>query len=112
MKKLQVFLLALGLFVGTGTVMASEVLPVPMSPESTQEISKLLKNPKFTVADDCRATVEFVMNKHGEMVILTVDAEDKQLEKFLISRLNYQTLESPLEIGKTYTLPIKLVAIF
>lgn len=111
MKKLQVLLIAFTLLVGTGTSLAFGPSSVPASPETSLEISELLKNPKFTIEDDCRATVEFVMNKHGEMVILTVEAENDVFEEFLRNRLNYQLLETRLEIGKTYTVPIKLVSI-
>jgi hypothetical protein len=111
MKKMQVLLIALSLLVGTGTTLAYGPINVPTDPASSLEISELLKNPEFTIENDCQATVEFVMNKHHEMVILTVEAEDNTFEEFLRNRLNYQLLETPLEIGKTYTVPIKLVAI-
>ncbi len=107
MKKVNVILVALALFIGTLTSYAG-VDPVTLPLEPTKEIGELLKAPGFEVDSDIRAVVTFVVNKNNEVVVLSVDCETKQFCKYIKSRLNYQKIDSGLKKGVEYKVPIRI----
>ncbi|MBZ0326011.1 MAG: hypothetical protein K8F54_00265 [Altibacter sp.] len=109
MKKLQAILLATVLLVGS--VASAAVIPTKDKKSATsEEIRVLLTDPTFTVEEDTSAYVTFMLNKEGEMIVLTVETEDAVVESFVKARLNYHKLSTPLEIGKEYKVPIVLKA--
>ncbi|PHS66695.1 MAG: hypothetical protein COB12_05695 [Flavobacterium sp.] len=107
MKKVNVILVAVALLFGTLTSYAA-VDPVVTTSETTKEIGKLLKNPGFEVNSEINAMVTFIINKEGQIVVLSVDCETKTVCKYIKSRLNYNTLGSELEKGKEYKVPIRI----
>ena len=73
------------------------------------EIEKLLENPSFDVDQDLTATVKLVINDNNEMVVLSVNSENSELDGFIKSRLNYTKLSSQLSSGKkTYLVPVTI----
>jgi len=108
MRNLKVILVALVLFAGTFNSFAA-VDPVVTTKETTSEIAKLLENPGFFVEDFINAYVTFIINKNNEVVVLSVDCEIRSVCKFIKSRLNYNKLDTSLEKGKTYEVPIRIV---
>jgi len=109
MKKVNVILIALVLLVGT--VFSSAAVPALETKTSTSvEIEKLLENPDFRVDVDVMAYVTFLINKEGEIVVLSVDTENEMVERFIKSRLNYKTLKTSLEKGKEYKLPVRIAS--
>ncbi len=107
MKKVNVFLVALALFIGTLTSYASAD-PLIIPSETTKEFGKLLKAPGFEINSEMRAIVTFVVNKNNEVVVLSVDCETKQISSFIKSRLNYQKIETNLKKGVEYKVPIRI----
>lgn len=110
MKQLKMLVLAV-------TVAFSSVLSAGTNPEEKAEpktvietVSELLKNPDFQLSQDQRALVNLAINHNGEMVVLSVDTDDKNVENFIKSRLNYKKL-SKEAIGqhKTFKLPVRLI---
>jgi hypothetical protein len=74
----------------------------------TNEIGKLLKNPSFSVEDDIVAQVRLTLNKNNEMVVLSVDSENTQIESFIKSRLNYNELPSVVDaVDKIFIVPVR-----
>ena len=73
---------------------------------ASKEIAVLLKAPLFEVKEDMEAKVSLMVNQENELVVLSVDTSNKQLETFVKSRLNYQKITSVLETGVQYTLPL------
>jgi hypothetical protein len=109
MKKLQAILLATVLLVGT-FASAAELPAKDKKGATTDEIRTLLTDPTFIVEEDTAAYVTFMLNKEGEIIVLTVDTEDAVVESFVKARLNYHKLSTPLELGKEYQVPILLKA--
>lgn len=107
MKKVNVMLVAVALFIGTLTSYAT-VDPVVTTSETTKEIGKLLMDPGFEVNSEIEAMVTFIINKEGQIVVLSVDCETKTVCKYIKSRLNYNKLGSDLEKGKEYKVPIRI----
>ena len=68
-------------------------------PEQTlrNEIATLLKSPEFTVENELMAKIEFTVNNKGEIVVLTVDADDSVVESFVKARLNYKKVDAELK---------------
>lgn len=74
-----------------------------------EEIGKLLKNPQFLVDEDITASVLFTVNKHNELVVLSVDSNNTNVEGFIKERLNYQELPVNLKNGeKTFRIPVRV----
>ena len=52
-----------------------------------------------------------VVNKEKEIVVLSVDTNDKALEYFVKARLNYHKVQdNEIPEGRRYTIPVKIVA--
>ncbi len=75
----------------------------------TEEIGKLLKNPRFIVENDVLASVTLTINKNNEIVVLSVDCNEDYLDNFIKSRLNYHKLPVSLQnVAKTYKVPVRI----
>lgn len=95
------------------TVLSASTEPVPTKAELTNaisiEIGKLLKNPKFLVDEDMTAQVKVVINEDNELVVLSVNSENEELESYIKGRLNYKALSVSLRTGqKTFVVPVRL----
>tara|TARA_R110000787_G_scaffold41071_16_gene101664 strand:- start:17054 stop:17386 length:333 start_codon:yes stop_codon:yes gene_type:complete len=106
MKKVNVILVALALFIGTLTSYAG-VDPVTTT-ETTKEFVKLLKAPGFEIDSEIKVVVTFVVNKNNEVVVLSVDCEAKQICNYIKSRLNYQKINTDLQKGVEYKIPVRI----
>lgn len=77
----------------------------------TQTVENLLQNPTFLVEQDMTAKVTVTINKNNEIVVLSVDCEEKSLESYLKSRLNYNELPTAIGNGKkTFVIPVRIEA--
>ena len=109
MKKLNAFLIALALLVGTA-------VPAAIAPSNgttdpaTAEIRSLLENPGFLVKEEMTASVSFVVNKDNEIVILSIDSSSMEVENFITERLSHHKLETVLRRGREYTVPIMITS--
>jgi len=54
--------------------------------------------------------VSFMLNDENEIVVISVETEDDNVERFVKSRLNYQEVASTLEQGKAYKVPVRIVS--
>jgi hypothetical protein len=107
MKRINAILLAAALLVG-GFVSATTIPTEEKKSPTTLEIRALLTDADFVVEKDTSAYVTFMLNREGEIVVLTVDTDDISVEHFVKARLNYHKLNTSLEIGKEYKVPILL----
>ena len=81
------------------------------SSEISQEISKLLKDPNFTVEDDVFARVKVMFNENNEIVVLNVDSEQKGIDSYIKSRLNYKELSNDINNkNRYYIVPVRVTA--
>ena len=107
MKKLQALFLATVLLVGSVATAATIPTKEKVNP-TTEEFKSLLSDSSFIVEADTYAYVTFMLNKEGEVVVLSVDTENEAVEYFVKARLNYHRLITPLEHGIEYKLPVLL----
>ena len=68
------------------------------------KIISLVKTADMTSLDqDEVATVEFTLNREGEIVVLSVDTENRYIENLLKTRLNYKKAKiEDFKPGKKY----------
>ena len=72
------------------------------------EIIKLLGN--YRVEETTTAEVSFMINRKGEIVVLSVESENEDLENYVKAALNYQSVEKTIaKRMKVYKLPLKMV---
>lgn len=93
MKKLQASLLIAAL-VFSSVLSASVVKKENSAVTLTEEIGTLLQNPDFKVEGDVVASVDFMLNKDHEIVVLSVDAPNSKIESFIKRRLNYKSINN------------------
>jgi Cdc6-like AAA superfamily ATPase len=75
----------------------------------TEEIGKLLKNPRFILENDVLASVILTINKNNEIVVLSVDSDEDYIDNYIKSRLNYHELPVTLQnVEKTYKVPVRM----
>ena len=93
MKKLTVLLVVFVL--GSMQLFALGTGPINAEGELRDHIAVLLKNPEIKFeTEELKANIEFTLNKQGEIVVLSVNAEDEYLEQYVKSRLNYQRVDT------------------
>ncbi len=56
------------------------------------------------------ADVMFTVNNDRELIVLSVDTENAQLESYLKRKLNYKKVNhTPTKNGEIYLLPVKMI---
>jgi len=106
MKKL---VLVFAMFIGALTFANNE--PVnEKSSELRAEIIKLLGNASFLVNEKVVSTVEFMVNKKGEVIVLTVHSNNALVDSYVKSKLNYQLIKVKNNVaGKVFKMPLTIV---
>lgn len=105
-------LVLVALFAISGVVNANTIPTKSIEPETvTEAIAELLKNPSFNVEHDVIATVLFTINKNNEMVVISVESTDADVESFIKARLNYKKLLlSTTTPSGMYKVPVKIIS--
>jgi len=106
MRTIKSTIIALVLLVGTTLTAANPIVDEVNKDEVSQEIAQLLDDPDFEFENGTAASVTLMVNSEGELIVLSVSTENRQIEGYIKSRLDHQKLENTLDIGKTYELPI------
>ena len=110
MKYVKLFVLALALF--TLNVSASNLNPIKPTDELRIEIVELIGSNYMAEmeADQYNADVLFTVNNNKELIVLSVDTENVQLESYLKRKLNYKKVNhKPTKNGEIYLLPVKMI---
>ncbi len=110
MKNLKLFVLAIGLF--TINLSAANLHPINPTDELRIEIVDLIGSDYMDemLADQDQADVLFTVNSNKELIILSVDTNNDQLEYYLKAKLNYKKVHHrPSKNGEIYLLPVKMV---
>lgn len=108
MKKLVVFLfvamMSVTSFAVEGTLTSKEVRK-----EIRTKIVKLLGKPEFNVEKEITTTVDFLINKSGEIVILDVECTNPNVCAFVKSKLNYKKVfNKSNSTSKVYKMPLRI----
>jgi hypothetical protein len=110
MKELKLFVLALALF--TINVSAANLNPIKPTDELRVEIVDLIGTNILAEMeeDEYNAEVLFTVNNNKELIVLSVDSENDQLENYLKRKLNYKKVNhKPSTHGEIYLLPVKMI---
>ena len=110
MKSLKLFALALALF--TINVATANLNPVKPTDELRFEIVDLIGTNYISemAVDQYNADVLFTVTANKELIVLSVDSDNDQLESYLKARLNYKKVNHrPSKHGEIYLLPVKMI---
>lgn len=111
MRKISLVLVAAAMF-AVGSVSANNN-PTSSTAKSelASQIHKMLKSNSFNVSDDLTADVRFMINGDGEIVVISVETANEELEGFVKGRLNYRKVKTDGAVtGKTYIVPVRITA--
>ncbi len=112
MKKISLMLVAIMLLASTSAFALNETPNNNPSKELKGKVKKLL-NGYFEMSSDEKfdATVIFTVNKEKEIVVLSVDSEDKDFCQFVKNKLNYKRVKIEGVVqGRRYTIPVTVQA--
>ncbi|MCA0932147.1 hypothetical protein LCM02_06765 [Lutimonas saemankumensis] len=110
MKNLKLFVLALGLF--TLNLSAANLNPIKATDELRSEMIELIGSNFMDemLEDQYEANVLFTVNANKELIVLSVESDNDQLENYLKRRLNYKKVNhKPTKYGEIYLLPVKMI---
>lgn len=78
--------------------------------EIRTKIVQLLGHADFSFNNEVKATVDLLVNKKGEIVILDVTSNNENVEGFIKRKLNYKRVYKQLATTvKVYKLPVKVI---
>lgn len=110
MKTLKMLVLVVAITLSS--VLSASTNPVEKAEPTTvtETVGDLLKNPDFQLEKDVKAIVDIFINENDEMVVLSVDTDNKSVEKYIKARLNYKKLSKEV-IGdlKSFKIPVKMI---
>lgn len=75
----------------------------------TKDVQKLLKNSELILDVTAVATVKIMINSKNEIVVLSVDTNNAEVDAFVKGRLNYKKV-SAKTVSEVFILPIKVMA--
>lgn len=98
------------MLLSTGSILANNVSDVDPSKSLSEQISEILRDNYFSDNEiDATAQVRFTVNNQREIVVLSVDTDNVQLEAFVKHRLNYKKVQADdLEEGKLFTVAVRV----
>ncbi len=114
MKKVSLVLVA-AMLLSAGSIFANNVkkgVKAPKAQNLSEQISSILNNNNLTEYHlGQEAEVLFMLNSDKEIVVLSVDTDKEDMEKFIKSKLNYQevALDNYKE-GKKYTVAVRIAS--
>ena len=73
-----------------------------------KEVVNLLKKPNIDLKEEVLVFVKFTLNDDHEMVVLSVDSDNREIDGFIKKKLNYVKLKSKSNTDKkTFVIPIR-----
>ncbi|MCF7568206.1 hypothetical protein L3X37_07495 [Sabulilitoribacter arenilitoris] len=107
MKKIKSLLLVLAISISS-VLSASTNKELPKSSSVAKEVAKLLKNPNLDLKEEVLVFVKFALNDNHEMVVLSVDSDNRQIDSFIKNKLNYVKLKAKSNTDKKmFVIPIR-----
>lgn len=104
MKKLFVFV-----FVALLSTSVFSIDEKPAKEEIRTKIVALLGKPGFEIENDVKTTVEFLINKSGEIVILNIDCNSPEICNYVKNKLNYQIVNKEAKFNNdVYRIPLTI----
>lgn len=109
MKKIKLIAFSL-IMVLSSTMLIANESPNKNDEKITTEISKLLKNPYYSLKQETKVIVTFTVNKTNEIVVLSINGDNEKVKNYIKSRLNYKKLSSKVIAGNEYHIPVRFKA--
>ena len=112
MRKFSLVLVAAALFI-SGNLFANDSDNTDPQRSLKTQIQELLKVNKLVVEDfeELTANVLFTVNSEEEIVVISVETDDSELELFVKSKLNYKKVElNEFVEGRMYRMPLRVKA--
>ena len=111
MKNFKLFITVLAISVASVfTTSASENEPKTINQEIRNEIVSLLGNQlPMELKEDNNVEIYFIVNNKNEVVIMSVDSTNSEIDSYVKNKLNYQIIKVKGIIkGENYRLPLKI----
>lgn len=110
-KKMKNLILTLVFALITSFSFANEKENVKETKQQLREkIGGLLGNYQQLIKNDSDATIKFVINRQGQIVVLSVDTNVGNLDTYIKSKLNYKKTDiKNVKFFETYTVPVKFI---
>lgn len=108
MKSIKMLLLAVAITF-SGVLSASTAPTDAETNTITTDIAKRLEHPNFLLEKEVLTNVMLTINKDNELVVLSVDSDNKNIIGYIKNRLNYSKVSVEL-YGKlkNFTVPVRL----
>lgn len=109
MRKFSLILVAAALLI-SGNLFANDSDKTDPQKSLATQIWELLNENNLAVDSyDLTAKVLFTVNSEKEIVVISVDTKDTDLETFVKRKLNYKKVEvEEVKQGKMYKLPVRV----
>lgn len=106
MKKLFVLLVAIMV---SSSSLANDTKPAK-NVALRSEIVKLLGKVDFTFNNEAKAEVNFLINKKGEIIVVSVESNNTLAEGYIKRKLNYKKVAiDHTKVGRIYKFTVKMV---
>lgn len=107
MKKFK--LMAIALVMGTTSLFATTpVNPVGSIEEIHEQITELIDNVNVDFDENKTVDLIFTFSSAGEIVVLDVDSNDREVIKFVRRHVNYKKIDNPGVKDLIYTVTLKI----
>ncbi|WP_298501494.1 hypothetical protein [uncultured Maribacter sp.] len=109
MRKISLVLVA-AMLLSAGSILANDFNGVNPTKTLKTQISKLLTANVLTESEvNATAQVRFTINKNREIVVLSVDTNNSNIESFVKGRLNYKKVALAQYVeGRLYIVPVRI----
>ncbi|SEC33060.1 hypothetical protein SAMN04489761_2695 [Tenacibaculum sp. MAR_2009_124] len=81
----------------------------PTKQEIRTTIVKLLGKTDFKIKKELKTTVEFIINKKGELVILDITCSNPLICEFIKNKLNYKKVHSNSTDVQFFKMPLRIL---
>ncbi|MGG8497380.1 hypothetical protein ACQY1Q_13270 [Tenacibaculum sp. TC6] len=82
----------------------------PLKEEIRTNIVKLLGKANFKVEEEFKTTVDFLVNKKGQVVILNIDCNSPVVCEYIKSKLNYKKVyNNSNQSIQVYKMPLRIL---
>lgn len=110
MKNLKVFITAIAItFFAVTTVSATSTETTSKNQLRTELIDLLGSFEQHIDQASITANVAFMLNNNNEIVVMSVDSDNKSVVAYVKSRLNYKKVNAPgISKGEVYVMPLKI----
>lgn len=110
MKKLFVFLFAVMMSVSSFANTVNPTSKEDVKKEIRSKIVQLLGNVDFSFDKELKTTVDLMVNRKGEIVVLNVNSNNSNVSDYIKRKLNYKKVVGKLKSSvKIYKMPLRIV---